>query len=164
MKQLTEQEIKFIKETGWTPTVSQCDEWDKTIWTDEHLSLEPHDNYLARREAYSNKYSAIANSEAEKFGVDLDLIYRKCTDESDGISLEYEATYLFYIFFTKEELEKLTDEEATKFLQNFQYYSGYRKWDSGNFIYVHEAIDIYEGKKVIQIDADGSVNVLDRDV
>ena len=29
MKKLTEQEIKFIKETGWTPTVEKCDEWEK---------------------------------------------------------------------------------------------------------------------------------------
>lgn len=157
MKQLTEQEVKFIKETGWTPTVYQCDEWYKTIWTDEQLSLEPHDTYLARREAYSNKYSAIANAEAEKYGVDLDIIYRKCTDECDNISLEYEATYLFYTFFTKEELEELMEDDATKFLQNFQYYNGYRKWDAGNLIYVQEALEVYDGTRLFYLEPDGEV-------
>ena len=32
MKKLTKTEINFIKETGWTPAVEQCDEWERTIF------------------------------------------------------------------------------------------------------------------------------------
>ena len=32
MKKLTKNEINFIKETGWTPAVEQCDEWERTIF------------------------------------------------------------------------------------------------------------------------------------
>ena len=157
MKQLTEQEIKFIKETGWTPTVYQCDEWYKTIWTDEHLEIGPESTYKERKEAYSAKYEELAFNTAKKYGVDLGKLYKKCTDNSDSISLEYEATYLFYILFTKEELELLTDEEATEFLKNFQYYLGYRKWDGGNLQYVQEALEVYNRTRVFYLENDSDV-------
>ena len=156
MKQLTEQEIKFIKETGWTPTVYQCAEWYKTIWTDEKLELGQ--NYRELREAYENKYRAIAEEVAQnQYGFDLNDLYKKCTEESDGITLEEMAPYLFYIFFTKDELEKLTDETATKWLKDFQYYCGYRKWDGGNLKYVYEALDVYSGDRVFYLQDDGEV-------
>ena len=84
-------------------------------------------------------------------------LYNKCTEECDGISLEYEATYLFYTFFTKEDLEKMTDQYATDWLKDFQYFFGYRKWDGGNITYVDEALDVYNGKRVFYLEDDGAV-------
>ena len=49
MKQLSSNEIKFVKETHFTPTVDQCGEYYRTIFTDE--KVEYGDNYPVRREA-----------------------------------------------------------------------------------------------------------------
>lgn len=163
MKQLTKEEITFIKETGWTPTVYQCSEWDRTIWTTEHLSIEPMDTYIDRRDTYSNKYYNIAYNEAKKYGFDLDELYKKFTTECDGISLEYEATYLFYLFFTKEELEQLTDEKATKWLKDFQYFYGYRKWNGDNLRFVEEALQIYKNNRVFYLENDNEVWNISKD-
>ena len=91
------------------------------------------------------------------YNIDTIDLYKKFTEESDAISLEYEATYLFYTFFTKEELEKLTDEEATKWLKDFQYFSGYRKWDGGNLVYVNEALEVYAGTREFYEEQDGEI-------
>lgn len=143
MKRLTEQEIKFIKETGWTPTVQQCNEYSRT-------NKAPY---------YIDSFAESQNIAREDFNIDLIELYNKTCDidNSDGISLEYEATYLFYTFFTKEELEKLTDEEATKWLKDFKYFFGYRKWDDGNLVYVKEAIEVYEGTREFYEEYDGDV-------
>jgi glucose-6-phosphate 1-dehydrogenase len=52
---------------------------------------------------------------------------------------------------------QLTDEEATKFLQDFQYYAGYRKWDGGNLTYVQEALEVYNGTRIFYLESDGEV-------
>ncbi len=138
MRRLNNNEIKFIKETGWTPTVYQCDEYDRTTLKDLDTSIE------------------VAKNE---YDIDLLELYDKtCNlDNNDGISLEYEATYLFYTFFTKEELEKMTDAKATAWLKDFKYYFGYRKWDGGNIIYVNEALDVYNGTREFYEEDDGDV-------
>ena len=158
MKKLTEQEINFIKETGWTPTVEQCDEWERTIFVNlftkaafkkKHLD---EDGYVI--DEFSNKVNEYV---LKTYNIDTVDLYKKFTEESDAISLEYEATYLFYTFFTKEELEKLTDEEATKWLKDFQYFSGYRKWDGGNLIYVNEALEVYAGTREFYEEPNGEI-------
>lgn len=157
MRELTKNEIKFIKETGWTPTVSQCGEWHRTIWTKDKISLNDA-CYAQLKNAYDIKYSGIAHDFAKKhYEIDLNKLYQKFVEEGDGISLENEATYLFYLFFTKEELEKMTDKEATQWLKDFQYYYGYRKWDEGNLTYVQEALEVYEGSRKFYLEDDDSV-------
>ena len=159
MKQLTENEIKFIKETGWTPTVEQCDEWGRTVFPSLFGKADFKKEYLDEDGYVVDEFSDKVNEYVLKtYDIDTVDLYKKFTEESDAVSLEYEATYLFYAFFTKEELEKLTDEEATKWLKDFQYFSGYRKWDGGNLIYVYEAIDIYNGARELYIQDDSVWN------
>ena len=160
MKQLTTKEIQFVKDTKFTPTVGQCGEYYRTIFTDE--KVEYGDNYPARREAYDEKwYKVVSDYAKEHYGIDLDAFIAKNNnienDDYDGISLEYVATYLFYCFFTKEELEKLTDEEATEFLKDYRYYGGFRKWDGGNLTYVQEAIEAYNGLRLFYLQDDGNI-------
>ena len=158
MKQLTEQEIKFIKETGWTPTVEQASEWNRTIFSNIFNPAEFEKKYTDEEGYLIDPYSDKINEYVlEKYNIDTIELYKKCTEESDGISLEYEATYLFYTFFTKKELENLTDEEATEWLKDFQYYFGYRKWDGGNLSYVNEALEVYNGNRVFYLENDNSV-------
>lgn len=142
MKRLTEQEINFIKDTGWTPTLHQMGYSENEL---KRTHLYQVQNIPVSPEMMKLQFESFAN----QYGFDLyDLYEKTCNlDNSDQISLEYEATYLFYTFFTQEELEKLTDEEATKWLQDFKYYFGYRKWVGGNLTYVKEAIEIYEGTR-----------------
>lgn len=159
MKQLTENEIKFIKETGWTPTVEQCGEWGRTVFPSLFGKADFKKEYLDEDGYVVDEFSDKVNEYVLKtYDIDTVDLYKKFTEESDAVSLEYEATYLFYTFFTKEELEKLTDEEATKWLKGFQYFSGYRKWDGGNLIYVYEALDIYNGARELYIQDDSVWN------
>ena len=145
MKKLTEKEIKFIKDTGWTPTVYQMNYNEAEL---KHTKFAG----LSREEG-----AKAFHAEMENYDINISELYKKFVEDCDGISLEYEATYLFYTFFTKEELENLTDEEATKWLKDFQYYFGYRKWDGGNLTYVNEAIEIYKGERIFYLEDDGSV-------
>lgn len=159
MKPLTDQEIRFVKETGFTPTVFQCGEYYRTIFTKEKIDYNIP-NYDQAEEEYIRKWYKVASDYAkEHYGIDLGEFIDKNLgagiNDSDGISLEYTATYLFYCFFTKEELEKLTDKEATKFLKDYRYYFGYRKWDTGNLIYVQEAIEAKDGNRVFYVDGEG---------
>ena len=158
MKQLTENEIKFIKETGWTPTVEQCGEWGRTVFPSLFGKADFKKEYLDEDGYVVDEFSDKVNEYVLKtYDIDTVDLYKKFTEESDAISLEYEATYLFYTFFTKEELEKLTDEEATKWLKDFQYFSGYRKWDGGNPIYVNEALEVYAGTRELYEEQDGEI-------
>ena len=145
MKQLTENEIKFIKETKWSPTIFQMG------YSDLELCRTPY------KGSSSEEGIKEFQKEADKLGVDILTLYNKCTSETDSISLEYEATYLLYLFFTKEELEKLTNNTVLKWLQYFQYYQGYRKWHYENMQYVQEALEIYEGTRVFYLEDDGEV-------
>lgn len=158
MKKLTKNEINFIKETGWTPTVEQCDEWERTIFTNLFNKDAFKKKYLDEDGYVVDEFSNKVNEYVLKtYSIDTVDLYKKFTEESDAISLEYEATYLFYTFFTKEELEKLTDEEATKWLKDFQYFSGYRKWDGGNLVYVNEALEVYAGTREFYEEPDGEI-------
>ena len=152
MKRLTEQEISFIKDTGWTPTLHQMSYSENEL---KRTHLYQVQNIPVSPEMMRLQFESFAN----QYGFNLDDLYNKtCNlENSDGISLEYEATYLFYTFFTKEELEKLTDEEATKWLKDFKYFFGYRKWDDGNLVYVEEAIEVYERTREFYEEYDGDV-------
>lgn len=126
MKRLTENEIKFIKETGVTWTVIQCNEWHKTSYID-----------ICDARTFAK----------EKYEIDFDILFNKF-GEYDGISLEYAATYLFYTFFTKAELELLTPEEGIEWLKNMRYFCGYRKWGADDIApFIEEALEVYNGTR-----------------
>lgn len=134
MKKLTEQEINFIKNTGWTPTVHQCNEYKRT-------NKAPY---------YIDSFAEAQNIAREDFNIDLIELYNKTCSENncDGISLEYEATYLLYTFFTPEELLELDNSWALNWLQDFKYYMGFRKWDESDVeVCIQEALSIYAGTR-----------------
>ena len=162
MKQLTKDEIRFIKETGWTPTVQQANEWERTVWGRMVFPYVEH-GFSKERDSYNIKCLDMAYYKAMEYGIDLTSLYGKCTDESDAITLEYDATYLFYTFFTKEQLEDMNDESATRWLKDFKYYFGYRKWDGGNMRFVNEALEVYNGYRVFYLEDDGSVGNISHD-
>ena len=151
MKPLTENEIKFIKETSWTPTIYQMN------YSESELKRTPYAN-LTPEEA-GRMYEITL---ADQYNLNIHELYDKtCNlDNWDEISLEYEATYLLYTFFTKEELERITDEEVTKWLKDFKYNFGYRKWDSGNLIFALEALEVYNGERVFYLQDDDVWNIL----
>lgn len=158
MKLLTKNEIRFIRETGWTPTVEQANEWDRTLWMDESQRKVYREMSLDERQQEAIKYVSMAYDYArDEYGIDLSSLYAKCTDESDAITLENDATYLFYVFFTREQLEGMDDKSATTWLKDFKYYFGYRKWDDGNLRFVQEALEVYNGHRVFYLEDDGSV-------
>ena len=142
MKYLTEQEIKFLKDTGLTMTVLQCDEWDRC----EVKSIE--------------EATLVANRD---YNISFRELVSKLRDGDDWISLEYAASYLFYIFFTLKELEKLTDKEGLKFLQDFKYYFGWRKADEQDARRAIEDAKLLHTGDLILIDLDGDGDVWTKD-
>lgn len=139
MKPISTREWKFLKTHSITPTVLQCDEWTKRT---------------------DFKDFAEASQYAAALGIDLSNLLERAYGHTDFISLEFEATYFFYNWFTKEELEHLTEEEATKALKDWKYFGGFRKWDSGNLQYVEEALEVYNGTRHFYICEDeGEVDV-----
>lgn len=138
MKRLTENEIKFIKETDVTWTTVGCGEWEK-------------------RTVFAN-YNEAAQCARDMYQIDLDVLMNKFGDY-DGITLEYTATYLFYSFFTKEELEKLTPEDGIEWLKDMRYFFGYRKWDAESIApFIEEALEIYAGtREFYEEDDDGDI-------
>ena len=138
MKKLTDKEIKFMKETGWTPTLLQMNYSEPELERTKFAGMTREDGAKA------------FHKEIKNYGINIHKLYKKtCNlDNYDGISLEYEATYLLYTFFTKEELAKLSPLTALKWLQDFKYYCGYRKWDERLAeIEIQEALEIYNGHR-----------------
>ena len=138
MRRLTENEIRFIKETGITATVIQCDEWD--------------------RSTCSNYVDAEKLADAE-YGINLQEFLRVLADVYyDNISLDYDAVYLLYTFLTREELENMNDGEVLKWLRDFKYWFGYRKYDI-DLAYIHrcEALEVYDGTREFYETDDGEV-------
>ena len=138
MRRLTENEIRFIKETGVTATVIQCDEW------------------------YRSQCSNYADAEKladEEYGINLDEFFRVLVDvHYDSISLEYDAVYLLYTFLTREELENMSDSEVLEWLRNFKYWCGYRNYDI-YLAYINkcEALEVYDGTREFYETDDGEV-------
>ena len=138
MRRLTENEIRFIKETGVTATVIQCDEW------------------------YRSKCSNYADAEKladAEYGINLQEFSNVLADvHYDSISLEYDAVYLLYTFLTREELENMSDAEVLEWLRNFKYWCGYRKYDI-DLAYMNkcEALEVYNGTREFYETDDGEV-------
>ena len=138
MEPISTREWKFLKKHDITPTVLQCDEWAKR--TDFKDFTE-------------------ASQYADALGIDLDNLLERAYGHTDFISLEYEATYFFYNWFTKEELENLTEEEAIEALKDWKYFGGFRKWSRG-LQYVQEALEVYNGTRHFYICEDeGEIDV-----
>ena len=136
MKVLKQNEIDFLKKTGVTPTVLQCEEWGRTPVGSRKM----------------------AEKIAAEYGIDLHDFYKMLTEQYDSISLENEAAYIFSIFFTNEELSKMNGHDALKFLQDWKYYNGFRKWSEWDtFDALAEAQRIHEGFTKVTSDADGNL-------
>jgi len=136
MKVLKDNEIKFLKDTGFTPTVYACDEWYRSKLKDD----------------------ADAEEKAREYGIELSSFYNMLMKEHDSISLENEAAYILYIFFTLEQLARLSDADALKFLRDWKYYLGFRKWSECDAMNArHEAQRIHEGFTKVTSDADGNL-------
>ena len=141
MKALTTDEILFLKTTGLTATVVQCDEWDRTIWGHEpnftevatqcmHIGIASVDDVLSASVFITNLYNKILNS------------------DDDAIALEDLAVYLFRTFCTVEELERLLQaphaEESSDgswyvtasaaWLKRWKYHFGFRKVDDADYL------------------------------
>lgn len=136
MKVLKQNEIDFLKKTGFTPTIYQCNEWSRTSVG----SLEK------------------AEKIAAEYGIDLHEFYSVLMEEYDSISLENEAAYILSVFFANEELAKMTDADALKFLQDWKYHLGFRKWSEWDAMNaIAEAQRIHEGFTKVTSDADGNL-------
>ena len=158
MKYLTDNEWKFIKETKFTPTVLQCGEYYKTIFTDERISVG-EENYASRREAYNQKwYTVVEKYAKEKYDINLYELYKKMADGDDGISLEFAAPYILYNLYTREELVAMTDKQALEALQDFKYFGGWRKADEMDArLALYDAIKMHDGKVAFTTEFDNDV-------
>lgn len=146
MKKLTEKEIKFIKETGWTPTVYQMNYNESEL---KHTKFAG----LSREEG-----AKAFHKEIRKHRIKIDNLYKKCTSEVDGITLENDAVYLLYTFFKADELVDIDTSWALQWLQDFKYYEGFRKWserDVENAIC--EALEVYGDSREFYEDAKGEI-------
>ena len=136
MRPLKDNEIKFLKDTGFTPTVYSCDEWYRSKLKDD----------------------ADAEKKACEYGIELSPFYNMLMEEYDIISLENEAAYILYLFFTNEQLAKLSDADALKFLQDWKYHCGFRKWSECDAMVArHEAERIHMGFTKVTSDSDGKL-------
>lgn len=143
MKKLTEQEIDFIKNTGWTPTLHQMGYSENEL---KRTRLYQVQNTPTSPKTMQLQFESLAN----QYGLNMHDLYEKtCNlENSDGISLEYEATYLLHTFFTPEELLEMDSAWALKWLQDFKYFLGFRKWDERDVeVCIQEALSIYAGTR-----------------
>lgn len=136
MQKLTDNEIRFIKDTGVTPAVIQKDEWDRTR---------------------CKNFDDAATLAKTAYNIDLDELYEITTDDVSFYELKFAATYLLYTFFTKEELMDMSPACAVEWLQDFKYWYGYRKWSEDDAATeIEEAIEIYNGTRKF-CDVDGNI-------
>lgn len=122
---LTDNEVKFMKETSFTPTVFQLDEWERT----------PFKNYDEALEA------------AKEYGLkDLEC----ANPENYSEDVEDLGPYLLYRFFTAEELSTMDAKQVVRFLQDFKYYFGFRKTsESDAWKYLSIALSLFGGSAFI---------------
>ena len=135
MKLLNDHQIKFIRHTRVTPTVIQCDEWNRTIWPKAPCSDEIFAVCYALGIAQNKP-------EALKFWDELLYVFNL---EDDGLALEDTAIYLFRTFLTRKEMEDMLAApaihsgyygyrltESGQWLQDWKYFFGYRKTPDAN--------------------------------
>ena len=147
MKYLTDNEWKFIKETKFTPTVFQCNEYHKTTFANLCDKEDEQRNF--------NVAQAIAKS---YYDVDLKELIDKASDGDDGISLEFAAPYILYNLYTRDELVAMSNKQALEALRDFKYFCGWRKADEmDGRIALYEAIKMHDGEVAFTDEFDGDV-------
>jgi len=125
MKPFTQEEIKFLKDTGLTATVIQCNEWQRTTLKDAKDAKKTAKKYGIN---YANLKSNILNY-----------------NDSDSISLEIVGTYILGTLYSKEFLKTASDEQIVKALKDWRYFDGFRKEESAE-PYRSNALDWIEGR------------------
>lgn len=156
MKPLTSAQIKFIKHTQITPTIFQCDEWERTIW--KH---NPSSDEIAA--TCADLGICATKDEALTLWEELLYDFNRC---EDGISLEDAAIYLFRTFLTPDEMEKMLEApsidqglygynltQSGQWLRDWKYFNGYRKWDDCDYL-LEQALD---ESYVMYVDDDGDI-------
>lgn len=125
MKPFTPKEVKFLKDTGLTATVIQCNEWQRTKLKD----------------------AKDAEKAAKKYGINYADLESNILnyDDSDSISLEIVGTYILGTLYSKEFLETASDEQIVKALKDWRYFGGFRKEESAE-PYRSNALDWIEGR------------------
>lgn len=154
MKPLTTNEISFMVATKWTPTKHQMDYAKTELSATPYAGLNPEDAKLM----YENA--------AKGYGIDLDELFAKTSDidNADGISLEYEAVYLFCTFFTRDQIYNAEFTDLLDWLRDFKYYGGFRKWDLGYVATAAaEAMEIFDGSRVFYLEEEGNVWNIEKD-
>lgn len=127
MIELNPEEIRFVKEIHFTPTVYQLNEYSRT----------PFKDYKECKKVANKLYH-----------FDLDNFIKKNLNQkdTDELSLEYVATYLLYTFFTEDELEELSGEDALKWLEDYRYYRGFWKFETDQVLTcIDKALEVYYG-------------------
>lgn len=153
MKRLTEQEIEFIKHTGWTPTLHQMEYSENEL---KRTHLYQIQNIPMSSEMMKLEFESSAN----QYGFNLNDLYNKTCNlnNDDSISLEEEAIYLLYTFFTKDELVDMENSYALKWLKDFKYYYGYRKWNEYEAeMAILDALEVYSGTRTFAEDDNGEI-------
>ena len=88
MKKLTKTEINFIKETGWTPAVEQCDEWERTIFVNlfnkatfkkKHLDEQANHTYRLLQKEYRDRIKVLEEIEAHGKPINHSHVFRDRT-------------------------------------------------------------------------------------
>ena len=140
MKALTAKEWKILKETGFTPTVYQCDEWSRTLMTDKSTG-----GFLRL---------------CADVGVNGSQLIDKLCAEEDSFTIDDAAAYILYNYFTEAELDKKTDQELLDFLCGFKYFFGFRKYSVYSIPFVRETLaHLYADETEFAVDDDDDIYI-----
>lgn len=69
--------------------------------------------------------------------------------ECDSISIENTATWVLSHYFTIEQLQAMTAQEAEEYLKDWKYFCGFRKCDGWGDTYINNALDVLTGRQVL---------------
>lgn len=139
MKRLTESEIQFIRDTGYTATVWQNDEWHRTCWGTEpsYSDIVEYCTQNGIAEVYDEPSAVLF----------LQQLQEKFNSDEDAISLEMLAIYLFRTFLSPAKLEETLaapSEHGVRpsalWLQDWKYNFGFRKWEDADYL-VRDALN-----------------------
>lgn len=138
MKALTDKEWKILKETGFTPTVYQCDEWSRTLLKDKSVS-----GFLR----------ACADA-----GINGSQLMDKLCAEENSCTIDDAAAYILYNYFAEADIDKKTDQELLDFLCGFKYFFGFRKYSVCSIPFVRETlVQLYGHETEFAVDDDDDI-------
>ena len=143
MKVLTENEIKLMDGLRITPNQLNG---ETDVYKDED---QPRPYPLLEKVLDFCLHNGITEVHdklsAHKF---LDGLAAKLTEAEDSCSLEDTAAWVLSHYFTREQLEKMTGEEAEEYLQDWKYWCGFRKCQGWGNTYIEEACQVLDGDLV----------------